>query len=148
MVDAFRRLGADAHGLDISENSIAFARRNFPGCTFYCEDFDAMAQRGLRFDFLFTTELLEHLPGPHDVMRFLAGSAKPGAVVYAATPDAGHPAVPEDFLSWGDICPPEHLQWFDRDNLARLFDDYGFDLLRQHRKKTPALSMLFKKRVE
>ncbi len=30
--------------------------------------------------------------------------------------------------------------------MARLFDQYGFDLLKAYTKKTPALSLLFRKR--
>lgn len=146
MVEAFRRLGADAHGVDISGNSIEFARKAFPGCTFYCEDFDAMAQRDLTFDFMFTSELMEHIPGPQGCLAMIDALSKPGTHIYVATPDAGHQAVPEDIFAWGDLCPPEHLQWFTRSNMARLFDQYGFDLVKAYKKKTPALSLLFRKR--
>lgn len=146
MADAFRRLGADSYGIDISQNSIVFAQSNFPKCTFFCETFDEMLRHDIRFDFVFTTELMEHLPGPHDVMRFIAAASKPGTVVYVATPDAGHGQVPDDLASWSDICPPEHLQWFNQSNMAKIFDQYGFDLLTAYNKKTPALSLLFKKR--
>ncbi len=145
IADAFRRMGADSHGLDISENSIKFARKHFPECTFYCEDFTAMARRNLKFDFMFTSELLEHLPGPHDCLRLIDAAAKPGSVVYLTTPDAGHPSVPADLLAWTDICPPEHLQWFNRANTELLFRQYGFLLIRAYPKKSPALSLLFRK---
>ncbi len=148
MVNAFRRLGADAHGADISWNSIQFARQNFPRCTFYCENFDVMRHRNIRFDFMFTSELMEHIAGPHECLRMINALSKPGTVVYVATPDAGHAAVPEDIFAWGDICPPEHLQWFNQSNLAKVFDEYGFDLLKAYHKKTPALSLLFRKRGE
>ncbi|MCP5370844.1 MAG: class I SAM-dependent methyltransferase [Hyphomicrobiales bacterium] len=146
MVDAFRRLGADAHGVDISVNSITFARNRFPRCTFHCMDFDEMARSGLTFDFMFTSELMEHIPGPHGCMAMIQALSKPGTLVYVATPDAGHPAVPADIYAWDQMCPPEHLQWFTRDNLARVFDGYGFDLARAFPKKSPALSLLFRRR--
>jgi len=146
MADAFRRLGAESHGIDISENSIAFARKNFPRCTFYCEDFETLARRGLTFDFMFTSELMEHLAGPHACLRLIAAASRPGTVVYVAAPDAGHAAVPADLTQWIDLCPPEHLQWFNRPNMALLFDGYGFDLVKAFPKKAAALSLLFRKR--
>lgn len=146
MADAFRRLGADAHGVDISANSIAFARQNFPGCTFYCEDFDDMRRRDVRFDFMFTSELLEHIAGIHPCLAMIDALAAPGAVVYMATPDSGHPTVPSDVIAWDEISPPEHLQWFSQANLARAMGEYGFDLIKAYRKTTPALSLVFKKR--
>lgn len=145
MADAFRRLGADSHGMDVSDNSIKFAKKNFSRCTFYCEDFETMARRGLQFDFMFTSEVMEHLAGPHACLRFIAASSKPGTVIYVATPDSAHIAVPSDISNWTDICPPEHLQWFNQDNIERLFNNYGFKLIKSFPKKTPALSLLFRK---
>jgi len=145
MADAFRRLGAESHGIDISENSIAFARKNFPRCTFYCEPFETMAGRGLKFDFMFTSELMEHLAGPHPCMRLIAAAAEPGTVVYVAAPDSGHPDVPADITQWIDVCPPEHLQWMNQKNMELLFREYGFALVKSFPKKTAALSMLFRK---
>ena len=145
-VNAFRRFGADAHGPDISQNSIDYARRHFPKCTFHCESFDEMARRDVVFDFMFTTELMEHIPGPAGLMKMIAARSKIATVVYVATPDAGHPAVPENMRDWAEICPIEHIQWFNRDNMARLFGDYGFDLVKAFNKKTTALSMLFVRR--
>ena len=145
-VDAFRRLGADAHGLDIGQNSIAYARRHYPTCTFHCESFEAMARRDIVFDFMFTTELMEHIPGPAGIMNMIATRSKIGTVVYVATPDAGHPTVPENIRDWSDICPIEHIQWFNHDNMTRLFGDFGFDLLKTFNKTSAALSMLFVRR--
>jgi len=146
MVDAFRRLGAEAHGVDISDNSIAFARNRFPRCTFHCLDFDQMARSGLTFDFMFPSELMEHIAGPQGCLAMVAALSKPGTMVYVATPDAGHATVPADILEWDQICPPEHLQWFDRANMARVFDGYGFELVKAYPKKSPALSLLFRRR--
>ena len=105
MADSFRRLGATSYGIDISQNSIDFARNNFPKCTFFCETFDKALTRNMKFDFIFTTELMEHLTGPHECMRFINAVSKPETVVYVATPDSNHKNVPKDIYSWSDICP-------------------------------------------
>ena len=145
MAETFRRLGADSSGLDISENSINFAKTNYPKCKFYCETFQENMKRDLRFDFIFTTELMEHLAGPHNFMKLIKASSKPRTYVYIATPDSGHNVVPADFSTWSDICPPEHLQWFNKSNLKKLFSDYGFVLVKSYKKTSPALSLLFMK---
>jgi SAM-dependent methyltransferase len=146
MAERFRRFGADSYGIDISDNSIDFARSHFPKCSFFCGSFDQFLKRNITFDFIFTTDVMEHLPGPHDCMRFIAASSKPGTAVYVATPDAGHPNVPEDLSSWSNICPPAHLQWFNKSNMERIFDDYGFQLAKSYKKKTAAVSLIFRKR--
>lgn len=147
MADAFRRWGADSHGVDISENSIAYARRHFPQCSFFCDSFEGLGARGLTFDFIFSSELMEHIAGTAPVMEMIVSLSKPGTVVYVATPDAGHPTVRDDLMSWQDICPPEHVQWFDQRNMTLLFEKYGFRHLKTNAKKSPALSMFFIREV-
>ncbi len=146
MVQALARLGADASGLDINEGGIAYARAHFPRCKFYCESLGDFAKRGLVFDLVLTTDLMEHLPGVDEFMAMLDAITRPGSRVYIATPDSGHGAVPRDLAQWTDIAPPEHLQWFDRPNLERLFARFGFALERADRKRTPAHSLTFARR--
>lgn len=145
MTNAFRRLGAEAHGLDISDNSTVYARNLFPECTFHCESFNTMAESDLVFDFISTTELLEHIPGTRNFMKMVDSVSKPGTIVYLSTPDSGHKEVPEDISLWYEICPPEHLQWFNQSNMTKLFRNYGFKLVKAFTKKSCALSMLFKR---
>ena len=145
MAGAFARLGARASGLDIGVGAIAYARRHFPRCTFYCEEFDAFRRRGLRFDFVFSSELLEHLPGPDGLLETMAAVTKPGGHVYVSAPDTGHPAVPADIAQWDDVIPPEHLQFFNQANAELAFARHGFRLVKAYRKRTPALSLIFRR---
>ena len=143
MVQALARLGAEASGLDINEGGIAFARAHFPACRFYCESLADFRKRGLTFDFVLSTDLLEHLPGVEEFMRTLEAITRPGSRVYIATPDSGHTAVPHDLAAWIDVAPPEHLQWFDRRNIELVFARHGFALERAEKKRTPAHSLTF-----
>ncbi|HUK61037.1 MAG TPA: class I SAM-dependent methyltransferase [Stellaceae bacterium] len=146
MVRALARLGAEASGLDINAGGIAYARAHFPMCNFYCESLAEFGRRGLVFDLVLTTDLLEHLPGVDEFMTALVAITKPGSLVYIATPDSGHPAVPPDLAAWVDVAPPEHLQWFDRRNIELLFQRHGFALARADKKRTPAHSLFFVRR--
>ena len=145
MAGAFARLGARASGLDIGAGAIAYARKHFPRVTFYCEPFAAFRRRGLSFDFVFSSELLEHLPGPDGLLETLAAVTKPGGHVYVSAPDAGHPTVPSDLAQWADVIPPEHLQFFNRGNVELVFARYGFRPAKAYRKRTPALSLIFRR---
>jgi len=148
MANAFRRLGAEAHGLDISDNAIAYARNRFPDCTFHRESFDSMAKDDHVFDFIFTTELLEHISDTSEFMDMIVSISKSGTIIYLSTPDTEHESVPADLLSWEDICPPEHIQLFNQSNMTQLFSNYGFKLIKAYSKKTPVLSMLFQRLAE
>lgn len=143
MVKAFSMWGAKASGLDISERSILYAKKHYKKCDFYCETFSKFRERGLKYDFVFSTEVIEHLAGSDEFMKTLADITKPGGHVYIATPDAGHEAVPSDISQWDNVYPPEHLQFFNRKNIEILFGRYGFTLKHAFRKRVPAHSLMF-----
>ena len=146
MAHSFSLLGARAVGLDISESSIAYARAHFPRVSFFCEGFEAFAKRGLAFDFVFSTEVMEHLPGTRAFMSMVAAVTKPGGHVYIATPDCEHVAVPKHLPDWDQVEPPHHVQLFNKRNMVALFAQYGFTLKTAYAKRRPALSLLFSKR--
>lgn len=145
MVDALGRFAREAVGVDISENSIAYAKRAFPRHRFYAEPLVDFARRGEQFDFVFSSEVLEHVLDPREFMMTLRDCVRPGGFAYISAPDAGHSAVPDDLAQWGDICPPEHLQWFNFRNLTWLCAEYGFVPHRRFRSKTPSHSVIFQK---
>jgi cyclopropane fatty-acyl-phospholipid synthase-like methyltransferase len=145
MVDAFGRLGARASGLDISAGAIAYAKKHFPRGTFYCEPMPAFAARGLQYDFVFSSEVLEHMPGPDELMTTFAAVTKPGGYLHISSPDASHTLVPANFADWDQVAPPEHIQLFGRENARILFTRYGFTLVKAYPNKKPGLSLLFRR---
>lgn len=145
MVGAFRRLGAQASGLDICAGAIAYAKKHFPRGTYYCEPMPIFAARRLRFDFVFSSEVLEHVPGPDELLATLAAVTKPGGYLHISSPDAGHERVPANIADWDQVAPPEHLQLFNRENARILFARYGFTLVRAYPNKKPSLSLLFRR---
>lgn len=145
MVEAFARLGARASGLDVSAGAIAYARKHFARGTFYCEAPNAFLVRRLQFDFVFSSEVLEHVPGPDALLQSFTAVTKPGGYLYMSTPDAGHPRVPADIAQWDQVAPPEHIQLFTRENASILFERYGFTLAKAYRNQKPGLSLLFRR---
>lgn len=145
MVSALGRFARKAVGVDISENSIAYAKRAFPRHEFYAESLSAFAARGETFDFVFSSEVLEHVLDPREFMETLRRCVRPGGFAYLSAPDAGHAGVPKQLDAWGDICPPEHLNWFNYRNLVWFCAQYGFVPFRRWRSKTPSHSVVFQK---
>ncbi|MBB5372002.1 methyltransferase domain-containing protein [Acidocella aromatica] len=112
-VEAARRHGFDATGLELGEDAVAIARERFPGNEFLTGTLDALPP-GRQFDLVQCVEVIEHVP---DVPRFAAGLAAtvaPGGVLFLTTPDAGHWRVRGDLLRWEALRPPEHLALFTR----------------------------------
>jgi SAM-dependent methyltransferase len=148
MVGAFARLGAvEASGIDISAKSLEYARYHYPDCSFYCEPLWEFAERKKTYDFVFSSETLEHLSHPVEFMDALSEITLPGSFVYISAPDAGHPGVPKNLAEWSDICPPEHLQFFNARNLEDLFGRFDFELYRRHKNGSPAHSVIFRRKL-
>lgn len=118
--------GCDAHGLETNPGTIAIARREFPDCTFHEQTIEQLAATGIKFDVLYCSEVIEHVPDPHAFVAALAALSNPWTTLFITTPDAGHHRVPEDFLSWSEVIPIQHLRLYDGANLARLLGEHGF----------------------
>lgn len=128
-VEAARDLGLQATGIEIDPDAVARARVRVENATFHIADAEAFAAAGKGpFDILYCTEVIEHVRDPDAFAAALARLAAPGAVLFLTTPDGGHWRVPRDFTRWPEVKPPEHLRWFTREALRRLFDRHGFDV--------------------
>ncbi len=147
VVNAMRRLGARASGLDISAPAIAYARAAFPRAAFYEEDFKVFLGREQQFDFLHSSEVIEHIGDVNGYMRFLAAIARPGARLFMTTPDIGHRVVPDTVTDWDMLSPPRHVHFFTESTLETLLNTHGFDLVKRYYKKNaPTLQVLARKR--
>ena len=145
-VGAFRKLGIRAAGLDISEPSIAFARRRFRDATFFCEDFVSFNKRSNKYGFIFSSEVIEHVTDLDSYMDLLGDITERSGYVYITTPDIGSPQVPSDVLEWDVFCPPRHVQFFTENNLVRLFEARGFAFVRRFPDRKAGLRVLFRYR--
>jgi 2-polyprenyl-3-methyl-5-hydroxy-6-metoxy-1,4-benzoquinol methylase len=105
----------------------------------------SFAARGLQFDFVFSSEVLEHVPGPDELLTNLAAVTRSGGYLHIASPDAGRPMVPANIAAWDHVAPPEHIQLFHRENARILFARYGFTLMKAYPNKKPGLSLLFRR---
>lgn len=147
LAEAMRRLGARTAGLDISAGSIAYASDAFPKVRFFNETFDTFLSRGETYDFIHSSEVIEHIGDVKSYMSFLAGIARPGAKLFLTTPDILHPMVPKDVTDWDMFSPPRHVQFFSESTLTRLLDAYGFEILKRfYKKSAPTLQVMARKR--
>jgi len=145
MADALRRMGAEASGFDLSANAIAYARRHFPRCRFYCASYDDLLAHGSSYDFIYSSEVIEHVPDLDAYLGLLTRLARPGSRVYVTTPDIASPAVPSEICDWDVFTPPHHVQFFDETTLIRAMAQGGFRPLRRYTDKKAGLKILFEK---
>ncbi len=144
-VDAARLMGGDSHGLDVNDHAIAYARRRFLKCQFHLGSFENFRGKIGGFDFVYSSEVIEHLNDVEDYMDFLSSLTRPNGVVFITTPDIEWKGGAENPLEWDVFSPPIHIQFFSEKTLVRLFQRYGFVPLRRVPDSGAGLKMLFRK---
>ncbi|MGZ8687141.1 MAG: class I SAM-dependent methyltransferase [Gaiellaceae bacterium] len=84
------------------------------------------------FDALILSEVLEHLRDPWAVLARLRPLLRPGALVFASTPNAAHREIIAmllrgrwDLKSYGPL-DATHLRWFTPSSLRDAFEGAGF----------------------
>jgi 2-polyprenyl-3-methyl-5-hydroxy-6-metoxy-1,4-benzoquinol methylase len=84
------------------------------------------------FDTLILSEVLEHLRDPWAVLRRLRPLLRPGALVFASTPNVAHREIIVMLLrgrwelrSYGPL-DATHLRWFSPASLRQAFEEAGF----------------------
>lgn len=77
------------------------------------------------FDAVVLWDVIEHLPEPVETLATLVALVKPGGLVALSTPDIGAATARLMGRRWHFMTPPEHLGFFNRTSMARLFGAVG-----------------------
>ncbi len=127
MVEAARRNGFEGYGIELSTGVVKAARDMFPQCQFFNETLEEFAQRGIKFDVVHCSEVIEHISDLKSFMKALDTVCAPDAVLLFSTPDSGHFKVNhEKILDWTEMRPLSHVSIFNRKNIRSLFEKAGF----------------------
>lgn len=132
-VEAARKLGYDAVGIDVDCKAVETAGKLFPKARFKCGSLEKLASDQERFDLVYCSEVIEHLPKVDDFLQALRKVMNEGAILYLTTPDVGHFSLPRNFqelMQWNGIRPPEHLIYFSRKSMKYLLHKHGFQHVR------------------
>ncbi len=149
MVEAARRWGFKAHGVELDSHSVAFARKHYPGGTYSdgtIEEFAASdAMEFPAFDVLHCSDVIEHIPHVNPFMVAVRSVLKPGGLLYLTTMDINHPRRPENLLEWDGFAPPAHCLYFSPATIQRLLENHGFCIVRHYRLTKPGIKLLARK---
>jgi 2-polyprenyl-3-methyl-5-hydroxy-6-metoxy-1,4-benzoquinol methylase len=132
-------------GIDISENAVEYARQRFKRANYFCMDFVQLLETKDKYDFVHSSEVIEHVSDINLYMKALEHLVKKGGYLYITTPDLGHPKVPEDITKWDVFWPPVHVQHFTMKTVGILFKRYGFKIVKFYKNKKPGLIFLSQK---
>lgn len=140
--EAARRAGFDATGIDLDDTAIGEAKTLFPDVTYRAVLAEDFAAEGHKFDFIYSSEVIEHIADPVSTLRAIKTMLAPGGVVWITTPDSGHPRVPKDFFSWNELCPPNHLSLFTRKNIKAAMAGCGLAIKKYEFNFKPGIKLV------
>ncbi|GAC1613202.1 MAG: hypothetical protein NVS3B27_11950 [Novosphingobium sp.] len=88
-----------------------------------------------KFDVVMSSDVLEHLPAPAELLRLFVAAARPGGLVILSVPNVAHWSVRWNLL-WGrfDYAPvgimdATHLRWFTESSLRALVESVGLEIV-------------------
>lgn len=122
-----KQSGWDVAGVEISDYAAEICRRKgLSVISGVIGDLDATANLG-KFDVSILFDVIEHVRDPRADLDHLWRVMKPGALLVIATPDAGSFWARLWSKKWHAFVPPQHLYFFNENNLSQLLDKTGFE---------------------
>ncbi|MEH6404208.1 MAG: class I SAM-dependent methyltransferase [Sneathiella sp.] len=145
MVDAMQNAGANATGIDLDPEAIAFAKANHnPNAAYFCETIEDFLKRGKTFDFGHSSQVIEHVGNFNEFVAGWASLIKPGGHFFLKTPDRNHWRKGEHPETWP--TPPHYTQYFSKKNIQILLEKHGFEVVKFHFNFKPAMEILARRR--
>jgi 2-polyprenyl-6-hydroxyphenyl methylase/3-demethylubiquinone-9 3-methyltransferase len=119
--------------IDISEYQIALNRQRYPEIEFASHDLaNPLPFADNLFDFLWCSEVVEHLAQPRFAIEQFLRVLKPGGQLLLTVPHHGRlKNVLIALFKWDEHFDPEypHLQYFTSKSLSRLVQRVGFEAI-------------------
>ncbi len=133
-----RERGLEVWGQELTPASAAAARQQLDHVL--CGDITAQLDElpDAHFDVITFNDVLEHLADPGDLLARIGGKLRPGGVVVSSMPNMRYYRVLLALLYGKDwkyeaegIMDKTHLRFFTRRSMRRLFEEAGYEVLRQ-----------------
>ena len=123
LLTASRRGWTELAGLDISA---AAGRSASTVAEIQCGTISDCMMKPNSFDVVTLFDSIEHLPDPGTELRRIRALLRPGALLYAITPDASGLIARMMRRYWFQLKPGEHLFLYSRRSIRRLLEESGF----------------------
>jgi len=116
--------GYKALGIDISQNAVEKAIKNF-GSNYICANIHEYAEKHQnQYDIVVLTEVIEHIEEPIEFLGSLCLMLKQGGRIILSTPNKT--IYPVNVL-WATDLPPVHLWWFSETSMRYIGNMLGMN---------------------
>jgi 2-polyprenyl-3-methyl-5-hydroxy-6-metoxy-1,4-benzoquinol methylase len=129
-LDAMRRRGWEAHGVELNEHVAAEARGRL-GLDVHTGTLQEASYPSAWFEAVTMWDVLEHVPDPLGELREIQRILKPGGVVALRVPDVSSPEARFFGNYWVGLDAPRHLYVFSPTTLAAMLARAGLELIDQ-----------------
>jgi 2-polyprenyl-3-methyl-5-hydroxy-6-metoxy-1,4-benzoquinol methylase len=122
-----KKLGWDAHGVEISADAAKHARRLFGLEQVFTGTIEryAASEQFRTFPLVTAIDVIEHVPSPVSFVETLARVVEPGGLLIIDTPNAAAYNIAIDGPNWQGFNP-FHIYLFTIPNLRTLLEAHGF----------------------
>lgn len=127
--------GLEVYGYDASPVQIEMARRRHPRVANFIdlEPYRATLDAKVQFDFVTMWDVLEHIRTPGALLAPLRAAMSPQGILFVSVPAAGpiglKLAKAKLLKSDHGLIPYEHVFYYSRKSLRRLFEEHGYEVL-------------------
>lgn len=142
IVEAARKAGYEAHGVDVEEWGVRYAREELGLANVVAGLLEDQHYPDGHFDVITAYEVIEHVPDLNGFVAELARLLAPGGVIEIRTPDVGHWRTPKPLETWEAILPSEHLYYFSHATLAKLLEKHGLTVCKRGFNLKPGIKVL------
>jgi SAM-dependent methyltransferase len=128
---ALRDLGWQVQGVELNESAARHARETL-GLDVVIGGFDASRYQPESFDAVILWHVFEHLRSPQETLAGVSRILRPGGVLALAVPNRTSWQARLTGDSWFHLDLPRHLWHFSRNDLYRLFDQHGLEIVAEN----------------
>ncbi len=127
-LDVMKQLGWETHGVEISPEAAATARRK--GHHIVGTTIDDELGEPQSYDLVYMWHTLEHTYSPRRALAHVHRVLRPGGRFLVSVPNVGGIQAALFGRFWSALDAPRHLYHFDRRTLRRYLEEAGFEVLR------------------
>jgi SAM-dependent methyltransferase len=127
LLDALRRRGWSASGIERTAAAAAFARQRL-GLDVHAGDWQESGVAEGTLDAVILWHVLEHLAAPDACLKWAVARLKPGGIALVGVPDAGSLEARWTGAHWFHLDVPRHLIHFTRDTIGALVRRSGLEI--------------------